>query len=493
MDGFAERYRALSSRDARFDGRFVAAVRTTGIYCRPSCPARTPRPANVEFFATSAAAHLAGYRACRRCLPEAVPGSPDWNLRHDVAARAMRLIVDGVVDREGVAGLAARLGYTTRQLNRHLLAEFGAGPLALARAQRAQNARHLLVAAPALSISDVAFAAGFSSVRQFNDTIAQVYGLTPSAVRALGRVRERGGHGMVRVLLAHRQPLDADGVIDWFSERALPGVEQATANGYARVVSLGGRPAVIAVSTTTRGLSAGLRVRELGDLPLAMARARRLFDLDADPVAVDRVLGADPLLAPLVDAVPGIRIPGAVDLGEMLVRAMVGQQITVVAARTQLTRLVAALGEPVPPALAGSSGESTGVPTLTHAFPSMAAVADGAADVLTGPRARIDAIRAAAAELASGALAPDLAMTREELTTRLTALKGIGPWTADYVSMRYLGHPDVLVRGDVAIARGARRLGLDGQHLPEFAARLAPWRSYLSLHLWRLASRKDHP
>ncbi|MFT4110447.1 MAG: Ada metal-binding domain-containing protein, partial [Propionicimonas sp.] len=253
---FEQRYRAVATKDARFDGAFVTAVRSTGIYCRPSCPARTPKPANVEFFATSAAAHESGYRACRRCLPDAVPGSPEWNLRSDAAARAMRLIADGVVEREGVPGLAARLGYTTRHLNRLLGGELGAGPLALARAHRAQVARELLVSTD-LPIGDIAFASGFGSIRQFNDTVAEVYDRTPSALRATrpSRLADRpasrpaiGGNGSdrtagevrIRLALPLRPPFDADGVFAWLAARAVPGVEDAGPDRYARTLLLPG-------------------------------------------------------------------------------------------------------------------------------------------------------------------------------------------------------------------------------------------------------------
>ena len=374
---FDERYRAIDARDARFDGQFVTAVRSTGIYCRPSCPARTPKPENVTFYPTSAAAHEAGYRACKRCLPEAAPGSPAWNLRGDVAGRAMRLIADGVVEREGVPGLAARLGYSSRHLTRLLTEELGAGPLALARAQRAHTARMLLVSTD-LSASDVAFSAGFTSVRQFNDTISEVFGMAPLALRA----RRRGdaalpAPGAIDLVLPHRGPLDVAGLFAWMAARAVAGAEVGAATSFARTVRLPGGPAWFELRTDDAGrVRLRAKLTQLGDLPVLVARARRLFDLDADPLAVDAALSTHPELAPLVARVPGIRVPGAVDPHEMLIRAMVGQQITVGAATTALSALTDALGERVagfgddaPPSDEGAGAR------FDRLFPTMAAIA----------------------------------------------------------------------------------------------------------------------
>lgn len=495
---FGERYRVIESRDARFDGRFVTAVRTTGIYCRPSCPARTPKQANVTFYPTSAAAHLAGYRACKRCLPEATPGSPEWNLREDVAARAMRLIADGVVERDGVDGLSRRLGYSARQLNRILVSELGAGPIALARAQRAQNAR-ALITGTSMPMADVAFAAGFSSIRQFNDTVAEVFDLTPSALRT----RSGGGSrsvsepaaGSIRLALPYREPLDVDGLFGWFAPRAVPGMEVVGPRRYARTVRLPRGVAIVDLTAPERSsgrprIDAVVRFEDLGDLPALLGRVRRLLDLDADPDAVDDVLSRDERLAPAVAHVPGIRVPGALDAGEMLVRALLGQQVTVASARTQLTRLVETLGEEVPLAVASGGDDDAEAGAPRRLFPTPGAIAEHAHEILRGPAARTDTVRRVAAALADGSLTIDLADTRDDVTERLTAIRGIGPWTADYVVMRALGHPDVFVRRDVAIRSGARALGLpDGDAaLAAEAAAFAPWRSYLSMHLWRAAA-----
>jgi len=490
---FGERYRVIESRDARFDGRFVTAVSSTGIYCRPSCPARTPKPANVTFYTTSAAAHLAGYRACKRCLPEATPGSPEWNLREDVAARAMRLIADGVVERDGVDGLSRRIGYSARQLNRILVAELGAGPIALARAHRAQNAR-TLITGTTMPMADVAFAAGFTSIRQFNDTVSEVFDLTPSALRSRSRAAPTSGApdaaGSIRLALPYREPLDIDGLFAWFPPRAVAGVETVGPRRYARTVRLPHGSAHVDLSAPERAsgrprIDAVARFENLADLPALLSRVRRLLDLDADPQAVDAVLSRDGRLATEVARVPGIRVPGALDAGEMLIRALLGQQVTVSAARTQLARLVDALGEQLPLSI-----DDDAAGAHHHLFPTPAAIAEHAHEILRGPAARTDTVRRVAEALADGSLSIDISDTRDDVTARLTAIRGIGPWTADYMVMRALGHPDVFVRRDVAIRSGARALGFADSDtaLAAEAATLAPWRSYLSMHLWRAAA-----
>ncbi len=483
---FDERYGVIQSRDPRFDGQFVTAVRSTGIYCRPSCPARTPKPANVSFFATSAAAHEAGYRACKRCLPEAAPGSPEWDLRGDTTARAMRLIADGVVEREGVPGLARRLGYSPRHLTRLLTAELGAGPLALSRAHRAHTARMLLVGTD-IPAADVAFSAGFSSIRQFNETVREVFGMPPLELRA----RRRRGRatdaldaaGAIDLVLPHRGPLDADGLFAWMGARAVSGVESASATSFARTLRLSGGPAWFEVRLDEVGrVRLRARLTHLGDLSTLVTRARRLFDLDADPIAVDAALARHPQLAPLVARVPGIRVPGAADPHEMLIRAMVGQQITVSAARTALIALADALGEPV-----GFGAAGPAAATEARLFPTMAAIAERGHEVLRGPVARTRAIVGAAAALADGSLPLGPGDVAVDQRSALLAMPGIGPWTADYVRMRVLGDTDVFLPGDVAVRTGAAAAGLPAEARPleAWAARTAPWRSYLTAHLWR--------
>ncbi len=500
-------YAASAGRDVRFDGQFVMAVRTTGIYCRPSCPARTPKPGNVEFYRTSAAAHVAGFRACKRCLPEAVPGSPEWSVREDVAARAMRLIGEGVVDRDGVPGLASRLGYSERQLNRVLADELGASPVALARAQRAQNARRLLVGT-SMQVADVAFAAGFQSLRQFNDTVAEVFGMTPTQVRGTARAADRvvglaedsttaAGGSSITVRLAAREPFAGADVIEWLAARAVAGVEVVDGLTYRRSALLAGGPAVLSATPDAAGVTVTASLTRLADLPEALARVRRLFDLDADPGLIDghlaRAASGSPALLAHLEQRPGARIAGAVEPSEMVVRAILGQQVTVKAARTALSALADSIWQSLPDELA-----SRGV---TRLFPDAAAVAasarldPGDGGAVRGPAARRRALASACEAIASGAMRLDAGTTRERLTADLEALPGIGPWTSQYVAMRVLGSPDSMLTGDVAVRAGARRVGLPDapRDLLAATANFAPWRTYLMLHLWRAATPAPSP
>ncbi|WP_291408420.1 DNA-3-methyladenine glycosylase 2 [Actinophytocola sp.] len=472
-------YRASASRDARFDGQFIVAVRTTRIYCRPSCPAITPKRQNMLFFPTAAAAQQAGFRACRRCLPDSVPGSPEWNLRADLAGRAMRLITDGVVEREGVPGLARRVGYSERHLTRVLTAELGAGPLALARAHRAHSAR-LLIETTDLGFADIAFAAGFASVRQFNDTIRAVFATTPSGLRVAAKRRSRPpgpAAGKVTLRLPYRTPFDADGLFAFLAARAVPGVETVEDGHYARTLRLPHGTGIARLRPADGHIDCTLELTDMRDLGSAVSRLRRLFDLDADPNAVSEVLGADPALAASVAATPGIRLPGSVDGAEIVTRALVGQQITVAAARTALGSLAAALGDPLP----------TPDGALTTLFPTPAAIAERGAEVLTGPRRRIDTMLTVNAALAAGELDVHVGSDPDELSLTLQEFAGVGPWTAGYVLMRVLGAPDVLLTGDVAMRKGAEALGLPStpDELLAHADAWRPWRSYAGLHLWR--------
>ncbi len=517
----AERYRAVASRDARFDGQFVTAVHSTGIYCRPSCPARTPRETGVTFYRTSAAAHLAGFRACKRCLPEATPGSPEWDVREDVAGRAMRLVLDGVVERDGVPGLAARVGYSERQLNRIMTAELGAGPKALSRAHRAQTARTLLTGSD-LPVADVAFAAGFTSVRQFNDTVREVFSATPSELRTRRSPRP-STDGDLSLHLPARAPFDGQGLLDWHALHALPGLEQVGRDATGRVTSYGRfcslpggaahlRASVAVPDAAGRGTGLDLRVRvtSLSDLPALVARVRSLFDLDADPVAVDAVLRTVPELVAAVERVPGIRLPGAVDPHEIVFRTLIGQQVSVAAARTAQTRLVAALGEPVPESIAGAGDVTAGAIAADAAevagaavverveprlFPPAQVIAERGHEVLRGPAARVDTILRVAAALADGSLVVDAGQSLDDLRSGLLAVKGIGPWTADYVALRVRHHPDVFLHSDLAVRNGAQELGLPGdvRGLSLRSEQVAPWRSYLTMHCWRpIVDRATH-
>jgi AraC family transcriptional regulator of adaptative response / DNA-3-methyladenine glycosylase II len=477
-------YRAVSSRDPRFDGWFVTAVRTTGIYCRPSCPATTPKRRNVDFFPTSAAAQLAGFRACRRCRPDASPGSPEWNVRSDTVARAMRLIGDGAVDREGVTGLAHRLGYSERQLHRLLVAEVGAGAQALARAQRAHTARTLIETTD-LKLSEVAFAAGFASIRQFNDTIRAVFATTPRDLR--DKAAARGAvpvPGTMVLRLASRQPFDGRWLLDLLASKAVPGVEAYDGTTLRRALLLPHGEATVDLDwqpRTADHVLATLRLEDPRDVVPAVARVRRLLDLDADSAAVDELLGADPVLGGLVAARPGIRVPGAVDGPEMAVRAVIGQQVSVAGARTVAGRLVTSYGKP----LTRPDG------ALTHHFPTADALASVDPDSLPMPRSRARSIVGLATAVAAGDVELDPAADRERTEEALLALPGIGPWTADYLRMRVLGDPDTFLPSDLGVRRGLERLGAAGDPRSATAAAEAwrPWRSYALMHLWDVAMR----
>lgn len=473
QDLFAERYRALSSRDSRFDGQFIAGVHSTGIYCRPSCPAMTPHARNVTFYRTAAAAHEAGLRACKRCQPDAVPGSPDWNLGDDLASRAMRLIGDGVVEREGVTGLAGRLGYTPRHLGRVLTAELGAGPLALARAHRAHSARTLL-ASTDLPVADVAFASGFASIRQFNETILAVYETTPSGLRALARrgrspIVARDAAATITLRLPARAPFDGPGLMRFFADHAVAGIEAGDDTTFERAVRLPGGLAHVSIALDGEAaVRCTARLDAIADLSTLVARVRRLFDLDADSRAIDDALAGDEVLAPLVGVLPGIRLPGTLDAEEALIRTLVGQQISVAAARTVLGRIAAELGD-------------------DGLFPTAARLAEHGREVLRGPESRISTIIGAAEALAEGRLVLDVGMPADEFVAKLTALPGIGPWTAGYLAMRVLGNPDTLLTTDLVILQSAAARGLPAtsRSLAAHAERWAPWRSYAGLHLWR--------
>lgn len=462
-------YRAVDSRDARFDGWFYTAVTSTGIYCRPSCPARTPHRRNVRFYRSAAAAQADGFRACRRCRPGAVPGSPEWDTRADVVGRAMRLIADGVVDRDGVPGLARRLGYTERHLHRMLTAEVGAGPLALARTQRARTAR-ILIETTSLGLAEIAFAAGFGSVRQFNDTVRQAYGVPASALRRTARPAATGAE-TIPLRLAYRRPLDTGALVDFLRIRAIPGVEECADGAYSRALRLPHGTATVTLTPARDHIAARLRLADLRDLAPAVARCRRLLDLDADPAAVDGVLAADPALAADVAAHPGVRVPRAPDGFEIAVRGIVGQQVSVAGARTLLARLV------------------RGDPGLTP-FPDPETVLALPDDVFAMPARRRQTIRSVAAAVAAGELDLDSGADRTEVTARLREIPGIGEWTADYVGLRGLGDPDAFLATDLGARRGAAALGLPDQpaDLATHAGKhWAPWRSYALIRLWRYA------
>ena len=522
------RYQAAVSKDPRFDGVFFIAVTSTGIYCRPSCPAITPKRQNMRFYRSAAAAQEAGFRACKRCRPDASPGSPEWNIRADLVGRAMRLIADGVVDRDGVEGLASRLGYEQRQVRRLVTVELGAGPLAIARAQRAQTAR-ILIESTALPLSELAFAAGFASIRQFNATIREVFAVTPTELRA--RTAGPGGRppGTPRswgdpsprtslgrdpspqtplgLRLAYRAPIDAERMLGFLAARAIPGVESVQDGRYRRTIQLPNGAGILSLgplvpSAAQRGpgfVDCELQLEDLRDLTAAVQRCRRLLDLDADPEAVTGYLSADPVLGPLAAAHPGRRSPGHVDGSELALRAVLGQQVSVAAARRLGARLVASYGKP----LSRPDGP------LTHCFPTAETLAAADPATLPMPQSRARALTGLAGALASGELSLDPGAERDRAEAVLLALPGIGPWTAAYIRMRALSDPDAFLPTDVGVLEALSRLGaLPAGKVPaadsgaaararnaKAAAALAenwrPWRSYAVHHLWAYLEERD--
>ncbi|MEU5693178.1 AlkA N-terminal domain-containing protein [Actinosynnema sp. NPDC020468] len=472
--------RAVRSQDARFDGWFFTAVLTTRIYCRPSCPVVPPKARNMTFYPSAAAAQQAGFRACKRCRPDASPGSPRWNERADLVARAMRLIADGVVDTDGVPGLASRLGYSVRQVERQLRAELGAGPLALARAQRAQTAR-LLIETTALPMTEVAAAAGFAGVRSFNEAVREVFALTPTELRAAGRRDGPVTGTALTVRLPFRAPLCPDNLFGHLVATGVPGVEEWRDGAYRRTLRLPHGPGLVALRPRPDHVACELTLADLRDLTTAINRCRVLLDLDADPVAVDGQLAADPVLAPLVAAHPGRRVPRTVDPAEFAVRAVLGQQVSTAAARTHAARLVVAHGEPVEDPNGG----------LTHLFPSPAALAELDPGSLAMPGARRRTLTTLVGALVDGLeLGPggDWDRARAELR----ALPGFGPWTVEVVAMRALGDPDAFPAADLGVKLAARDLGLPEapKALTERARAWRPWRAYAVQHLW---GTSDHP
>jgi AraC family transcriptional regulator of adaptative response / DNA-3-methyladenine glycosylase II len=473
---FERCYRAVESRDARFDGWFITAVKTTGIYCRPSCPTPVrPKRENVQFYPTAAAAQLAGFRACKRCRPDASPGSPEWNVRGDLVGRAMRLIADGTVDRDGVAGLARRLSVSERHLHRLLLTELGAGPLAIARAQRAQNAR-VLIETTDLPFTEAAFAAGFESIRQFNDTIREVFALTPTELRTAGRRRGDIADGSLTLRLPYRPPLDWATLSGWLRVRALPGVAEMNGGVYRRTLRLPRGAGVVALEPIDTHIRCTLRLESMADLTSAVRQCRRLLDLDADPLSVVEILTQDRRLSRIVKKRPGLRAPGAVDGTELAIQAILGQQVSLAAARTLATRLVTANGDVI----------KIADPTLTHLFPRADAIAEADLSTLGVPATRRATLYALARAVASGTLALDPGADRTETYQQLMRLPGIGEWTAGYIVMRALGDPDTFLPSDLGIRKAVARLGLGNnpRAMSEHAAAWRPWRSYATHQLW---------
>ncbi|MBJ7354428.1 MAG: DNA-3-methyladenine glycosylase 2 family protein [Thermoleophilaceae bacterium] len=470
--------RAVDDKDARFDGWFYTGVTSTGIYCRPSCPARTPKASNMRFYATAAAAQSAGFRACKRCRPNASPGSPEWDLRADAVGRAMRLIADGVVDREGVAGLAAQLGFSERHVHRMLTSVVGAGPLAIARAARAQNARVLLETTD-LTAAEIAYASGFSSVRQFNATMQEIFATTPGGLRRAPRGPRRSDRGL-ELRLPVRAPFDFARLHAFLKHRAVRTVESAGDDAYSRSMRLPRGGGVVQLRAGDNCVWARFELDDLRDLAAATERVRRLCDLDADPTASDAALSEDPLLRASVAQRPGIRVPGTADGDELAMRGVLGQQISVRGASTAAARLTDLCGDDL----------KRPVGAVTRLFPRASAVAALDPAELSMPQSRARALIALADALASAEIRLDGSQERGEVHARLVALPGVGEWTSQYVAMRALRDPDAFLPSDLGVRRGLEALGVDGS--PKAAAATAerwrPYRAYALQHLWAIAA-----
>ncbi|MFG2531253.1 DNA-3-methyladenine glycosylase 2 family protein [Streptomyces sp. NPDC048516] len=473
---FERCWRATLSRDTRFDGMFYSAVVTTGIYCRPSCPG-CPKRKNVRFYRSAAAAQEAGYRACKRCNPDASPGSPEWNLRADVVGRAMRLIADGVCDREGVAGLAARLGYTTRHLHRLLTAEVGVGPQALARAQRAQTAR-ILLETTTLNVTDVAMAAGFSSVRQFNATMAAVFDRTPTVLREMAASPADQATGSIVVRLSVREPFDGPALLRFFAAHAVPGIEEIDGDTYRRSLTLPHGAAAVSLTPQNRYVEAHFRLEDIRDLATAIHRCRRLLDLDADPLAITELLADEPLMAALVKAHPGLRVAGAADPEELLLRTTLQQAMPGAQGRLAAAELTRRYGCPL----------SSPMGTVTHLFPLPETLSEAPLDDLL-PAGAAKLLHRVATDLATGALTMSDGSDRAD-TERQLMQAGLSGQGAAYLVMRALKNPDVFLAQAPATTRALRALRQPTElsAVMRRAEQWRPWRSYAVMQLWHQQS-----
>ncbi len=474
-------YRALRTRDARFDGRFFTGVKTTGIYCRPVCPARTPFRKNVTFFACAAAAEAAGFRPCRRCRPETSPGTPAWLGTSSTVSRALRLIHEGYLDEQGADVLASRLGVGERHLRRLFDEHLGASPIEVALSRRLHLAKRLLDETP-LPITDIAFASGFSSVRRFNDAFTKTFRRAPREMRkdeSNGRARADTSRP-IEVRLSYRPPFDWRGLLAFFGQRALDDIEAVEDGTYLRTAQFGDATGIVRVEhdAARRQLAVSVPPQLVAALPEITRRVRRLFDLEAEPSGVREVLGADGTLKALVKKRPGLRVPGAWDPFEISVRAIVGQQVSVAAARTVCGRIAARYGAALDPERRNG---------LQRVFPSAGDLVNARMSGLGLTGRRIATIRAIAKGMTNGDLPMGTGANLEETVARLTELPGVGAWTAHYIALRALGEPDAFPTGDLGLIRaweGLTRAGVTAKELDARAEAWRPWRAYAALHLW---------
>jgi AraC family transcriptional regulator of adaptative response / DNA-3-methyladenine glycosylase II len=474
-------YRAIAVRDPRFDGRLFTGVKTTGIYCRPICPARTPRSKNVVFFPTAAAAHEAGFRPCLRCRPETAPDLGAWRGASNTVSRALALVEMGALDEASVDALASRVGVGERQLRRLFQQHLGASPIAVAQSRRVLLAKQLIHETH-LPMTEIAMAAGFGSLRRFNDTFQTLFRRPPTALRRAANTDiSAGPRGQITLLLRYRPPYDWPAMLGFLGVRAITGVETVQDNTYRRTIGLDGQQGTVSVQPTeSNALQATVQFPKLSALPRIIARLRRVFDLAADPDAIALQLVKDPTLAPLVAARPGLRVPGAWDGFELAVRAVLGQQITVPGAIRLAGALVARFGEP----LRDPDG------ALTHVFPDPAALIGADPASMGMPRSRGAALLSVAAAVVADPHIFAAGRSLDEAVAQLKALPGIGEWTAQYIAMRQLREPDAFPAADIGLMRAMA--DADGLR-PTASALLAraetwrPWRAYAAQHLWASA------
>ena len=466
--------RARRSRDARFDGKFFIAVTTTRIYCRPICPARSPNDENIRYYSTAAAAAAAGYRPCLRCRPEASPGTPAWFGTSSVVSRALRLITDGALDREGVEALADRLGVTARHLRRLFVQHLGATPIEVALTRRVHFAKKLLDETR-LPCSQIAFAAGFGSLRRFNGEIRRTYSRTPTELRRRAS-QPKGGADGYQFRLAYRPPYDWKAALEFLAARATPGVESVIDNRYRRSIAIAGTAGSIAIGPAPEGPALTLEVQcgEPRALLTIVERVRQMFDIGADPSVMAKQLGSEPLLKTAFRAHPGIRTPGAWDPFELSVRAILGQQISVAAATTIAGRVASRWGTPI--------DASTG---LSHLFPTASQLAEAPLEEAGIISTRASTLRRVARAVLDGTLVFDGVRT----AAALNAIPGIGDWTTQYVLMRALNEPDAFPSGDLVLRRMAGECS--ARELEQRSQAWRPWRAYAVMLLWQAARDQD--
>jgi AraC family transcriptional regulator, regulatory protein of adaptative response / DNA-3-methyladenine glycosylase II len=486
-------YRAISTRDARFDGRLFVGVKTTGIYCRPICPARTPKFDNVLFYPSAAAAQEAGFRPCLRCRPEISPELAFWRGTSTTVCRALALIEAGGLDESDVEGLANRLGVGARQLRRLFRQHVGASPIAVAQTRRVLLAKQL-IHETSLPMAEVALAAGFNSLRRFNETFLQLFGRSPATLRCVHDSARREA-GALSVRLAYRPPYDWDAMLAFLAARAIPDVELVSGNIYRRTIAVGENCGVISVAPSDKNrIDVSVRFANMAALPSIIARVRRVFDLAADPDTIGEHLSLDPALAPLVSARPGLRVPGAWDGFELAVRAIFGQPITIPAGTSLLGRLAQAHGAPLPATTKGIEG-------LGRLFPSPARLANADLAALGMWRPRALAVTSLAQAISADSAIFSRGASLEQAVVKLRQLPGIGEWTAQYIAMRELREPDAFAAADIGLMRAMATA--DGRRpspseLLSRAEAWRPWRAYAALHLWaacierRTAVEKTH-